>query len=122
MYMLIDEQLAEGVYIVDIKLEDVRVVRAKKHYFSMITELGKYLGYQSRVDRELFKEQIRKELGNESLAEMQEFQDVYTKIEELHEFALTNFRYTFKPWVPEDDNYFTKAGEDERSKQNGQGG
>lgn len=61
----------------------------------MVTELGKYLGYQSYKDRQLFKEQVKAELGGESIAEMTEYDQIRIKIEELHQWAGTHHNFIF---------------------------
>lgn len=95
------ENYPAGIYNIIIEIEDVSLEKARKHYFAMVSELAKHLGYLSRQDRELFKEQIKKELGHESIAEMLNPDDIYIKVEELHAFALKQFNYYFKPFIPE---------------------
>lgn len=65
----------------------------------MVDELAKHAGYRSRSDRNLFKEQIKKELGGESIKEMTSLDQVSIKIEELHQLAVDHYSYFFKPYV-----------------------
>lgn len=73
------------------------VVRVKKRYFAMVTELGKHLGYQSKDEREYFKEEVKRALGNESIAMMTTYDEVRIKVEELHKMASETFDYLFNP-------------------------
>lgn len=91
--------LGEGEFFVDIypvanphSLEQI-----KKKYFAMVTELGNYLGYLSNEDRELFKEQVKVQLGNDSIASMTEMIQVEAKIEEFIWLAATHYDYIFEP-------------------------
>lgn len=89
------DQLVKGKILIVLEAEDPDVVRLKKRYFAMITELGKYCGYSSYKDRELFKNQIKEELGGESIADMITKDQVRVKIEELHELAGKQYGYVF---------------------------
>lgn len=88
-------QLKKTKIRIVIETESEDVVRLKKRYFAMVTELGKWIGYQSYSDRQLFKEQIKKELGSESIADMVTVDEIRTKIEELHQFAAMHYNYIF---------------------------
>lgn len=79
-----------------LEVEQDEVARAKKRYFAMVQELGAYAGYQSHDERETFKEEVKKALGNESISEMTTHEQVKTKIEELHRFAAETYSFTFK--------------------------
>jgi hypothetical protein len=89
------DQLKKTKIKVTFMIEDDSISQAKKRYFAMVTELGKYLGYQSHKDRELFKLQIKEHLGNESIADMQDYDQIRIKIEELHQFAINEHHYLF---------------------------
>lgn len=62
----------------------------------MVQELGHDAGYQSHEEREVFKEQIKKALGNESISEMTTYDQVRIKIEELHKLGSEVYNYKFK--------------------------
>lgn len=65
----------------------------------MITQLAEYAGYISHKEREEFKEQIKGQLGGESISAMTEVKQVGIKIEELHQLASEFYNYKF----PNDD-------------------
>lgn len=88
-------QVKKGNVNIIIIADDDIVLKAKKRYFAMVSELGKWLGYQSYKERELFKEQIKVELGNESIGDIREYDEIRIKIEELHQFALNEHNYKF---------------------------
>lgn len=94
-----EDLLPEGEYIVHILLKDEDVVRAKKAYFAMVTELAKFAGYVSHKERELFKGQVKDELGGESIADMLTTEEVHVKIEELHQLAKEHYDYFFPPYL-----------------------
>lgn len=85
----------DGQYKIAIAVHDSQLEAIKKRYFAMVDELAKHAGYRSRKDRDLFKEQIKKELGDESIKEMTEIDQVSIKIEELHQLALNHYSYFF---------------------------
>lgn len=61
----------------------------------MVTQLAKHSGYLSQQDREQFKEQLKAELGGESISEMTEIEQVAIKIEELHLLAMNHYNFKF---------------------------
>ena len=61
----------------------------------MVTELAAEAGYLSHKEREGFKEQVKQQLGNESISEMTDSAQVRTKIEELHQLAAEFYNYQF---------------------------
>lgn len=85
----------EGQYKITIVAHNSPLEAIKKRYFAMVDELAKHAGYRSRKDRDLFKEQIKKELGDESIKEMTDIDQVSIKIEELHQLALSHYSYFF---------------------------
>ena len=85
----------EGKYKISLAATDTPLEAIKKRYYAMVDELAKHAGYRSRKDRDLFKEQIKKELGDESIKEMTEIDQVSIKIEELHQLALSHYSYFF---------------------------
>jgi hypothetical protein len=89
------QQLKTGKVKIVIEVESDTLTKAKKRFFAMISELAREAGYHSREDREMFKEQIKQQLGNESISEMTEVFQVSTKIEELHKLALEFYEYKF---------------------------
>lgn len=93
------DELPDGAYDVTIQVRQSNVAQAKKAYFAMVDTLALYCGYMSRKDKELFKEQVKKELGNESIAEMTTIEQVTTKIEELHQLAITEHNFMFPPFI-----------------------
>lgn len=86
----------EGKYKISVIPTDTPLDAIKKRYHAMVDELAKHAGYRSRKDRDLFKEQVKNELGNESIKEMTEVDQVSIKIEELHQLALSHYSYFFK--------------------------
>ncbi len=74
------------------------LINVKKRYHAMVDELAKHAGYSSRKERDLFKDQVKAELGNESISEMTEVSQVSIKIEELHQLAVSHYSYFFKPY------------------------
>lgn len=97
MQTLIKElsQLPEGEYLIKPTIVLKGVAMAKKRYFAMVTELANHCGYMSKKDRELFKEQIKAELGDESIADMTDPLQIGIKIEELHNLAQNHYSFTF---------------------------
>lgn len=91
--------LADGEYSVHIIEIDTTVKQGKKAYFAMVDELARNAGYLSHQDRTKFKQQVRKELGDESIAEMTTIEEVWTKIEELQELARIHYDYIFLPYL-----------------------
>lgn len=95
-------QMEMGVdIIITLQVEDSKIKKLKKVYFSMISELGKFAGYQSREDKESFKEQVRDQLGIESVAKITDCDEMRIFIESLHELAQKHYGYTFKPNDPD---------------------
>jgi len=62
----------------------------------MIRELAIHAGYQSKDDVETFKEQVKLQLGNESIADMNTYEQIRIKIEELHQLGNDHYDYRFK--------------------------
>lgn len=94
------QHLESGRYYVILDQIPDNLQKAKAKYFAMVDELAKFAGYHSRKDRDLFKEQIKQELGNESLAEMTDIMQVSIKIEELSQLAAIHYQYQFMPYGP----------------------
>lgn len=92
--------LVDGRYRYHIVLIPSNLIAVKAKYFALVTELANYTGMQSRKDKDLFKEQIKKELGNESIADMVTLEQVAIKIEELYNLAANFYEYHFKDYVP----------------------
>ena len=78
--------------------ETENVKLAKKKYFAMIDELARFAGYLSYDERQLFKAQVKETLGGESIAEMTDPLQIQVKIEELTNFAMRIYEYTFNPF------------------------
>lgn len=94
--------LEDGNYVLVVNIIDNKVDKAKKKYFSMVSELAEYAGYVSRKEKDQFKEAVKKELGNESIAEMITFDEIKIKLEELHKLAAEHYNYIFKPYNPDE--------------------
>ena len=94
------QHLVPGTYQLILDQIPDNLQKAKARYFAMVSELATFAGYHSRKDKELFKEQIKQELGNESLAEMTDIMQVGIKIEELHQLAANHYNYQFTPYEP----------------------
>lgn len=86
--------------IITLQVEEPKLARLKKLYYSMVGELGKHAGYIGREDRELFKEQVKKHLQLDSIAHIDNYDRMLEIIEELHLFAQTEYGYVFNPFNP----------------------
>ncbi len=89
---------ADGTYTLKLQGVGSPLDTIKKKYHAMVDELAFHAGYHSRSDKNLFKTQIKEQLGNESIAEMNDPLQVQIKIEELHELANNHYSYIFKPF------------------------
>lgn len=88
----------DGEYKLQLQPNDDQLKAIKKRYYAMVDELAKHAGYKTKPERELFKEQVKVELGGESTSEMMDMDQVSTKIEELHQLALSHYSYFFKTY------------------------
>lgn len=91
--------LPDGDYTVTPQPVLTNVAQAKKRYFAMVTELAEYAGYMSKKEKELFKAQVKEQLGSESIADITDSLQISIKIEELHQLAQTHYSYCFKPYL-----------------------
>src|SRR6187455_2999618 len=98
-------QLKKGKITIVLQVEEDSVTRAKKRYFAMIRDLAIHAGYQSKEDIDTFKEQIKAQLGNESIREMTDYEQIRIKIEELHKLASDHYDYRFKVYDKTDINF-----------------
>ena len=87
----------DGEYTLIVEMVQSNVIQAKKRYFAMVTELAEHAGYMSKKEKELFKAQIKEQLGNESIKEMTDPLQIGIKIEELHQLAQEHYSFFFKP-------------------------
>jgi hypothetical protein len=88
----------DGEYKLQLQPNDDRLKAIKKRYYAMVDELAKHAGYKTKPERELFKEQVKQELGGESNTDMIDMDQVSTKIEEMHQLALSHYSYFFKQY------------------------
>ena len=76
-------------------LDDIS--KMKKKYFAMVTELAKHAGYSLHKDRELFKEQLRNQIGIRSMKDVDTVEEASLAIEAVHQLAAEVYNYTFMP-------------------------
>lgn len=96
------QQMEKGVtVIIDIRVEDTMIAKLRAVYFAMVTELGRFAGYQSAAERAEFKEQVKNELKVESIASITDNDEMKIIIESLHQLAATHYDYIFKPNDPD---------------------
>lgn len=95
--------LIPGDYIVDIYPVPAKLSDMRKVYFSMETELGRYLGYKKPEIHEALKRHIGHDANYEyiSIADIKTEADMLERIRELEEFAAREFQFTFPPYNPE---------------------
>lgn len=89
------DQMEPGTKLkVTIEIED-DTSKYQKRYFAMVTELGKYAGYSSHKEREVFKEQVRTQLKIDSMTTVKTAEDWQAAIEGVHQLAGEHYHYTF---------------------------
>lgn len=92
--------LQPGDYYVILDMIPTNLAKAKAKYFALVTELAEHAGYMSKSEKDLFKQQIKEQLGNESIREMTDMMQVSIKIEELYRLAAEHYGYQFMPYDP----------------------
>jgi hypothetical protein len=96
--------LEPGVYEIIIRPIPLRLQAMKKYYFSMESELARYLGYRKVELHEQLKAFIGKKIGEdgqtqyESISDIENEDEMLFRILEFQKFAAEVNHYTFKPF------------------------
>lgn len=85
--------LQEQSIVISIRVDDAN--NSRKRYFAMVSELSKHVGYNSTIDRETFKAQLKKHFNVESIETLSK-EEVLDLIEQLHHLASMHYEYKFK--------------------------
>lgn len=99
--------LGPGVYQITISSFPERLQAMKKHYFAMEAELARYLGYKKTELHEALKKKIGQKIDDESgkfvyqsITEIDNEEEMQSRIIEFQEFASAYHSYIFRPFDP----------------------
>lgn len=96
--------LEPGVYEIVIRPIPVRLQAMKRYYFSMESELARYLGYKKAELHEQMKLFVGKKIDNngqqvyESISDIESEEEMMFRILEFQKFAADVNQYIFKPF------------------------
>lgn len=97
------ELLEPGRYQLVIEPYPEKLASMKKYYFSMESELGRYLGYKKTEIHEVLKSHIGFKINHgtgkteyQSLSDIRNESEMHQRILELQEYAAKMHAYTFK--------------------------
>jgi hypothetical protein len=89
-------QLKPGMNVkVTMEVEN-SLLKQRKLYFALVTELAKEAGYLSHKDREAFKLQVKDHLMIKSVNDMETTEEIGLAIEGVYQLASEHYHYNFK--------------------------
>jgi hypothetical protein len=113
------KKLQPGRYVVIMEMENEKLIKMKKFYFSQESELANYLGHSKdelhnaiKTAKDThFAQKIENGISRyESVEEITDELSMMARIHGFQQWAAYNFDFTLKPYRDEDDRYTGTAG------------